>query len=163
MTGKDQWKFLDGASTIPSCTVYGNIILVPSNGLAALQGRPDGNSHTQLWQDNKLGPGTASPTLSGNLFYVVNKANVLTCAKVQTGEIVWRMRLKGPISSSPITTSTHLFIFNEEGLGQIILLGEKEGQLANSIALNETILCTPAIAEESLFVRSDNSLWRLSE
>ena len=75
-TGKDQWLYEDGASTIPSSTVKGSAILVPSNGLTALQARPDGKSHTQLWRDNKLGPGTGSPTISGDQFYVINKANV---------------------------------------------------------------------------------------
>ena len=64
--------------------------------MTALQARPDGKSHTQLWQDNKLGPGTGSPSISGYNFYVINKANVLTCAEIKTGKIIWRMRLKGP-------------------------------------------------------------------
>ena len=163
VSGEDQWTFQQGASTIPSSTVNGDIILVPSNGLTALQSRPDGKSHTQLWQDNKLGPGTASPTISGNKFYVINKANVLTCAQVDSGEIIWRMRLKGPMSGSPITTSKHLFVFNEDGLGQFIRLGEKEGEEVATVQLEETILCTPGVAKGSLYVRSDKSLWKLSD
>jgi outer membrane protein assembly factor BamB len=163
LSGEDQWTFQQGASTIPSSTVNGDIILVPSNGLTALQSRPDGKSHTQLWQDNKLGPGTASPTISGDKFYVINKANVLTCAQVDSGEIIWRMRLKGPMSGSPITTSEHLFVFNEDGLGQFIRLGEKEGEEVATVQLEETILCTPAAAKGSLYVRSDKSLWKISD
>ena len=59
----------------------GNSILVPSNGLTALQVRPDGKSHTQLWRDNKLGPGTGSPTISGDQFHVINKANAFLPAR----------------------------------------------------------------------------------
>lgn len=162
-TGKDQWLYEDGASTIPSSTVSGNTILVPSNGLTALQARGDGKSHTQLWRDNKLGPGTASPTLSGDKFFVLNKANVLTCAETKSGKIIWRMRMKGPMSGSPVTTKDHLFVFNEEGLGQVVQLGGEEGKVIRSIELDETILCTPAVSEGALFVRSDNTLWKLSD
>jgi outer membrane protein assembly factor BamB len=162
-TGKDQWIYEDGAATIPSTTISGNTILVPSNGLTALQARDDGKSHTQLWRDNKLGPGTGSPTISGNNFYVVNKANVLTCAETKSGKIIWRMRLKGPMSGSPVSTGKHLFIFNEEGLGQVIELGKDEGKTVASIDLEETILCTPAVSQGALYIRSDSLLWKLAD
>ena len=162
-TGKDQWLYEDGASTIPSSTVKGSAILVPSNGLTALQARPDGKSHTQLWRDNKLGPGTGSPTISGDQFYVINKANVLTCAEIKTGEILWRMRLKGPFSGSPVATQKHLFVFNEAGMGQVVRLGGDEGKIVHSIDLEETILCTPAVSRGAMYVRSDSTLWKLSD
>ena len=162
-TGKDQWLYEDGASTIPSSTVKGSAILVPSNGLTALQARPDGKSHTQLWRDNKLGPGTGSPTISGDQFYVINKANVLTCAEIKTGEILWRMRLKGPFSGSPVATQKHLFVFNEAGMGQVVRLGGDEGKIVQSIDLEETILCTPAVSRGAMYVRSDSTLWKLSD
>ena len=162
-TGKDQWLYEDGASTIPSSTVKGSAILVPSNGLTALQARPDGKSHTQLWRDNKLGPGTGSPTISGDQFYVINKANVLTCAEIKTGEILWRMRLKGPFSGSPVASQKHLFVFNEAGMGQVVRLGGDEGKIVHSIDLEETILCTPAVSRGAMYVRSDGTLWKLSD
>jgi len=162
-TGKDQWKYEDGAATIPSNTVLGSTILVPSNGLTALQARADGKSHTQLWRDNKLGPGTGSPTISGDNLYVINKANVLTCAKIKSGEILWRMRLKGPFSGSPVATKEHLFVFNETGLGQVVSLGGDEGKTVSSIDLKGTILCTPAVSKGAMYLRSDSTLWKLSD
>ena len=162
-TGEEYWSFEEGASTIPSSTPIGEILLVPSNGMTALKGRIDQKSHTQLWQDNKLGPGTGSPTVSGDYFLVINKANVLTCAQITTGEILWRMRIKGPSSGSPVATSSHLYFFNEDGLGQVIKINQSEGKLVSSVDLEETILCTPAISENALFIRSDRHLWRLSE
>jgi outer membrane protein assembly factor BamB len=162
-TGKDQWSYDDGAATIPSSTVTGMTILVPSNGLTAIKARSDGHSHTQIWRDNKLGPGTGSPTISGDRLYVINKANVLTCAEIKSGEILWRIRLKGPVSSSPVATKEHLFVFNEEGLGQVVELGKDEGKTVRSIDLKETILCTPAVSRGALYVRSDSTLWKLSD
>jgi outer membrane protein assembly factor BamB len=161
-TGNEFWNYEDGASTIPSSTPIGQILLVPSKGLTALKVRPDQRSHTQLWRDNKLGPGTGSPSISNDRFFVINKANVLTCAKIETGEILWRMRVKGPASGSPVTSSSHLYFFNEDGLGQIIKIDGHEGKLVSSLDLEETILCTPALSEKALFVRSDNHLWKLA-
>ena len=160
--GNELWNYQEGASTIPSSTVSGEIILVPSNGLTAVKGINQLNSHTQLWRDNKLGPGTGSPAISGRNIYVINKANVLSAADINTGEILWRMRIKGPISGSPITTDSHLFVFNEEGLGQIIKLEKEGGETVHTIDLAQTILCTPAVSDNSVFIRSDKNLWKLS-
>ena len=72
------------------------------------------------------------------------------------------MRIKGPISGSPITTDSHLFVFNEEGLGQIIKLEKEGGETVHTIDLAQTILCTPAVSDNSVFIRSDKNLWKLS-
>ena len=47
-------------------------------------------------------------------------------------------------------------------LGQIIKIDGNEGKLVSSLDLEETILCTPALSEKALFVRSDNHLWKLA-
>ena len=92
--------------------------------MTALKIHRDRGKTEQLWNDNKLGPGTGSPAISKDRFLVINKANVLTCARIETGEILWRMRIKGPSSGSPIATDSHLYFFNEEGLGQVIKIND---------------------------------------
>ena len=160
-TGKERWSYGEGASTIPSTTVSGENLFVPSNGLTALRPREDGRSHTQLWRENKLSPGTASPVVSGKRIYVLNNANVFTSANPTTGELGWRLRLTGPFSGSPVATKTHAYVFSEKGLGQVIDLTGKEGKIVSKIDLKETILCTPAISGNAIYVRSDAHLWKL--
>lgn len=159
-TGKKLWDYPDGASTIPSTTVMGRNLFVPSNGLTALRSRDDDRGHTQLWRQNKLGPGTASPVVSNGKLYVVNNANVMTCADPANGEILWRLRLKGPVSGSPVATNTHAYLFSEKGLGQVIDLTGKEGKVVSTIELDETILATPAISGNAIYLRSDAHLWK---
>ena len=159
-TGKDRWNYAEGASTIPSTTVMGDSLFIPSNGLTAVKSREDGRSHTQLWRANKLAPGTASPVISGNRIYVLNKANVLTSANPSNGELGWRLRLKGPFSGSPVANKTHFYVFSENGLGQVVDLTGDEGKVVSTIDLKETILCTPAISGNAIYLRSDAHLWK---
>ena len=163
LTGESLWDFSGGASTIPSSAICANnSILVPSNGLTAFN-EPMQNEATALkWKNNKLAPGTGSPSVSGNRLFVVNKANVLTCASIENGEIIWRLRLEGPVSASPICTDEHVFVFSENGLCQVVEIGEKEGKIVKTLALEDTILCTPAAHNGSIYVRSDKNLWKLS-
>ena len=166
VNGEFMWQYKDGASTIPSSAISfeNKTLLVPSNGLTALRTPEYGKKPEQLWRNNKLAPGTGSPAISGNQVFVINRANVLTSASIKTGEINWRLRIKGPISGSPIVTSHLLFIFSEEGLCQIIDIKEdSEAKVLKEIDLKETILCTPAADKGSIFVRSDKTLWKLSK
>lgn len=163
-TGEEIWSFDKGASTIPSSAWSDQgLILIPSDGITALKIPTDGDHPDQIWKDNKLKPGTGSPAVIDQKVYVVNSANVLTCASIKKGEILWRLRLKGPFSSSPVVTSDHLFIFSEYGLGQIIRLGGSTGEVIDTIDLEDTILCTPALGKDGVFVRSDKMLWKLSD
>jgi outer membrane protein assembly factor BamB len=161
-SGEEIWSFDGGASTIPSSAwSRQGLVLVPSNGLTALKMNATGERPEKVWTDNKLKPGTGSPTVVQDKVYVVNGANVLSCAEITSGKILWRLRLKGPVSSSPVANSDRLFIFSETGLGQVVGLGKSEGKVIGTVDLEDTILCTPALASDGLFVRSDKKLWKL--
>ena len=59
-------------------------------------------------------------------------------------------------------TNQTLFIFNEEGICQVIDISLKsEAKVLKEIDLKDTILCTPAADQGSLFVRSDSKLWKI--
>ena len=161
-SGEEIWSFDGGASTIPSSAwSQQGLVLVPSNGLTALKMNATGERPEKVWTDNKLKPGTGSPTVVKDKVYVVNGANVLSCAEITSGKILWRLRLKGPVSSSPVANSDRLFLFSETGLGQVVGLGKSEGKVIGTVDLEDTILCTPALASDGLFVRSDKKLWKL--
>ena len=161
-TGRTAWSYKGGASTIPSSTRMGSMLLIPSNGLTAVKPREDGRSFTQLWRVTKLRPATASPTIANGRIFNVNGAGVITCANPGDGSTLWQLRLKGPFSGSPVAAGKHLYYFNESGHGQIVDASGKEGKVVSKIDLGETILCTPAISNGALFIRSDGHLWKLN-
>lgn len=164
-TGKTHWEFGNGASTIPSSVVTSDSLLVPSNGLTALRlGDADAESSPEvLWNDNRLGPGTASPIAVDGKVFVVNRAGVLQAADVTTGSILWRLRLKGPFSATPVAAGKHLIFFNEKGEAQVVDISGPEGEIVGESTVGETILGTPAIAGNELFVRSDEHLWKIAK
>ncbi len=160
-SGEVVWSYDQGADTISSLAVSDNTIYVPSHGLTALQPIKGKRVPKLLWQENRLSPATASPLVDRGRAYIVNSAGVLNCAQTGTGKVLWRLRLQGPFSSSPVAAGGYLYFFNEMGLGQAVRTGEK-GELAAEIDLGETILCTPAIANGALYVRSDHHLWKIA-
>jgi outer membrane protein assembly factor BamB len=166
-TGETLWKFGDGASTIPSSVVTTDSLLVPSNGLTALRLgeklNDDEGAPEVLWNDRKLGPGTSSPIVVNGKVFVVNRAGVLQAADVNTGSLLWRLRLKGPFSATPVAAGKHLIFFNEKGDAQVVDISGAEGEIVGENTVGETILSTPAIADNEMFVRSDGHLWKIAK
>lgn len=166
-SGETLWKFGNGASTIPSSIVVADSLLVPSNGLTALRLAEklpdDAKSPEVLWSDRKLGPGTSSPIAVNGKVYVINRAGVLQAADVNTGSVLWKLRLKGPFSATPVAAGMHLIFFNEDGGAQVVDISGAEGEIVGENTVGETILSTPAIADNEMFVRSDGHLWKIAK
>ena len=162
-TGSALWNFSRGASTIPSGAAAGDTLIVPSRGLTALQPSAKGGEPAAVWNQKTQKPATASPLITGDRFYFINSAGVLTAADRKTGDRLWRIRVKGPFSGSPVACQNkHLYLFNEKGLGQVVDLSGKEGKVVSEFELGETILGTASIAHNALYVRSDQTLWKFS-
>ncbi|MFQ5730930.1 MAG: PQQ-binding-like beta-propeller repeat protein [Planctomycetaceae bacterium] len=161
-TGKELWNYGDGASTIPSSTVSGGVVYVPSHGITALRPRPESSAPELLWQEGSLSPSVASPLVYKGKVYTMNRAGVLNAADAKTGKLVWRLRLKGPLSSTPLAADDRLYFFNEKGGAMIVDVSGVKGKIASSTDLGETILCTPAISGGAVYVRSDGHLWKFA-
>jgi outer membrane protein assembly factor BamB len=162
-TGKPLWTYAETCSTIPSSTVQGDLVFVPSHGVAALRHVPGSQAPEKLWQENKLDPGTSSPVAYGDKLFVISRAGVLKAANLKTGEIAYQLRLKGSFSGTPVIADGKLLVFNEDGEGLVVELGEKEGKIIGGGKLEGPILCTPAVANGAIYVRSDAHLWKIGK
>ena len=162
MTGKEVWSYQGGASTIPSSVISANIIYAVSNGITALKPLPDSTAPEMLWQNAKIGPGTASPLVYREKLYTIKKAGVLVCADVTDGKLQWQLRLEGPFSGTPVAAGGHLFFVSEKGTAQAVDVTGQKGKIVSKHKLDETILCSPAFADGALYVRSDKHLWKIA-
>jgi outer membrane protein assembly factor BamB len=162
MTGEVVWKYSDGASTIPSSVVNDGILFAVSRGVTALKPPTDSASIEQLWRQPKLAPGTGSIIAYRGRIYSINGAGILTSADPKTGDVKWQLRVPGPYSGSPVAAGGHLFVFNEEGKGHCVKLGDEAGEIVATGELGEEFMCTPAISNGAIYVRSDKTLWKIA-
>jgi outer membrane protein assembly factor BamB len=160
-TGSELWEYRDGASTIPSSAMSDGILYVPSFGVTALQ--CDGGNVTKLWRNEQSRPKTSSPVAHGGRVYFP-EGGILTALRADNGERLWKIRVQGDFSASPVIAHARLYLFNEAGTGFIIPLkdGTDEPTVSGQIDLGESVLCTPAISGGALYVRSDGHLWKLA-
>ncbi|MCA9131012.1 MAG: PQQ-binding-like beta-propeller repeat protein [Planctomycetales bacterium] len=161
-SGQIVWEYAQRCASQPSTASNGSVTFVPSDGLVALRDNGTSPEPEVLWKNNKLAPSTPSPLLRGDRLYVVNKS-VLKCGNAIDGELLWQMRLDGTnFTSSPVAAGNYIYVFEESGKATVVEDGGSEGRIVGGGNLNETILCTPAIANNALFVRSDQHLFKIS-
>lgn len=160
-TGAILSSYQDGAATIPSSVLIGTTLLSPSHGLTALDVAAQQEEMPMLWRSRALSPATASPIVIDNAVFVVNNAGVLTRGNLDGGRREWQLRLKGPFSASAVGFGSILYWVNEAGLLQVVDVSTEEGTIVSTLDLGQTILGTPSIANGALFVRSDQTLWKI--
>jgi len=160
-SGKEFWTFGDGASTVPSATVVGDMVFIPSHGITVLKLSKNRQSYEVAWQKTNLRPSTPSPLVFEGSVYTIG-STAMSCADAETGKRIWQLRLKGPFSSTPVAANGHIYAFNEKGVAYVIQPSRKGGKIVSQLDMAQTILCTPAIADGGLFVRSDKNLWKLA-
>lgn len=161
-TGKKVWSYAGRCSTIPSAALSDQAIYVPSDGVVALKANPSKGVADVLWKSNRLPISTASPLSYRGMVLAISGPGILKSANAKTGDVIWQVRLKGPFSSSPVAADGKIFCFNEDGHSFVVDVTGAEGKIVGESDLNETVLCTPAIADNAIFVRSDGHLWKIA-
>ena len=71
------------------------------------------------------------------------------------------MRLNGKFSGSPVISGTTVCAASEEGNLKLVDTTAPEGSITTDLKLGGIILCTPAISNGSIYVRSDQHLWKI--
>ena len=112
------------------------------------------------WESARVRAGSASPIAHNNEVYAIG-SSILTCADGETGDVKWKLRLKGDFWSTPVLTKDYLYCISLDGVAQVVKLGEK-GELAATSEFGETIQGSPAVANNAMFVRSDKHLWKIA-
>ncbi len=116
LTGKKLWE-IKGSTTecVTSIVADGQLVFTsggyPRNHVAAI--RADGSGKV-VWE-NGLRVYVPSMLVHAGHLYAVQDAGTAVCWKCDTGKEVWKGRLRGTFSASPVLVGDHLFATNEAG------------------------------------------------
>jgi len=128
--------------------------------------RPGGSgevtaSHVD-WQIDRGIPETPSLVTHQGLVYSVSDDGIGLCIDGESGEVVWRSRLGGNYSASPVLVDDRIYFCSEEGVTTVIRAGREFEKLASN-DLQEATLASPAIADGAIFIRTADALYRIQE
>ena len=108
-------------------------------------------------------PSRSSPLLVDDLLFVVNHDGIATCLDAKTGEMVWKNRLKGDYSASLLQARGRIYFFNEASSCTIVRAARKYEILGTNSLDGERLMATPAAAGNSLYVRTEEHLYRIEK
>ena len=112
------------------------------------------------WREKKNVPSKPSIIVHEDLVYLVDDAGIVSCLEAKTGTEVWRERIPGNYSASPLLAAGHLYFFSEAG--QVTVL--EPGRTFKKIAENkfETgFMASPAVSGKALYLRTRTHLYRV--
>ena len=169
-TGKELWRIEDRSSHSP-CTrpVVGHgMAFIPSGhgkaGMLAVKLGGSGvlDESSLAWQVTKTYPNKPSVTLVDDMLFVVNDLGIAACVDAMNGQAIWTHRLGGNFSSSPIVSGGRVYVGNEEGKFYVFAASREFKLLAES-QFSEGFMASPAISDQSLYVRSRTHLYRIDK
>ncbi|MEM9659491.1 MAG: PQQ-binding-like beta-propeller repeat protein, partial [Planctomycetota bacterium] len=113
------------------------------------------------WSESKGMPQRCSPLLVDELLYVVNRDGVASCFEAKSGQLVWKERLNGKYSASPIYAGHRIYLFNEDATTMVLRPGRKLELVATNALAEQSLFATPAVDGNAFIVRTENYLYRI--
>lgn len=141
-SGEKVWchEGLEGNSVPSPCPAGGRIIVgarIPEFGSAADAAKSNlsiavGKSAEVSWRASSAVCDYASPVVDGNQVYFLNKVGVLSCVDTDSGEEIYRERLRAECWATPIVADNGIFFFARDGSVRVV----KRGREFDVIATN---------------------------
>lgn len=112
------------------------------------------------WKMKRNVPTRSSPLLVGDLIYMVDDGGIASCIEANSGREVWRHRLPGNYSASPLYADAKIYCFSEDGHITVIQPGREYKQVVEC-DLDDGFMASAAVAGRALYVRSKTNLYRI--
>jgi outer membrane protein assembly factor BamB len=91
--------------------------------------------------------------------YSVTEQGIIHCYNAKTGEIVWRNRIGGKHSASPIFADGRIYFLAEaDGESTVIEPGDKFKELAKN-TLGELCKASMAVSGKNIIIRGEHNLY----
>jgi outer membrane protein assembly factor BamB len=172
-TGELYWEIpLDSNFASSSPTAVGDVLVAGSSNrespgrlvaiAAGAKGNLAGDSPEGVeWINRKVTPSRSSPLIyDGHVYVLGGRGGIISCLDAKTGELVYRERAPGggAFWGSPYAYGNEIYCPADNGVTYVI----KPGASFEVLRMNKLtgrFWASPAIANGSLFIRSENKLY----
>ena len=168
-TGKLLWHAGEPVKVPVATSVHDGGILYTSRGSRSgpymairMGGRGDVSGTHVLWQVNTGAPYVGSLVHHQGLIFMATEQGIATAVDPATGERVWRQRLGGAFTSSPVAGDGKVYFTNEGG-ETVVVEASPEGKVLARNTLGERVIASPAISDGQIFMRTDEHLVRIGD
>lgn len=167
--GRELWRVrYEGYSVIPKPIFHGGLVFVSTSydrpTLLAIDPTGSGDvtdSHVR-WtvSANAAIPHTPSLVALDGKVAMVSDKGIAACFDVVTGKELWKERIGGNFSASPLLVGSQMHLLSEEGDYTVLDIASQPIKVAQT-KLNERSLASPAVLDGDLILRTDKALYRI--
>ncbi len=153
-TGELIWE-IDGATTecVTTAVTDGTHVFTsggyPKNHVSAVAA--DGTGRV-VWENPTRAYVPSLLAKDGHLFLALD-AGIASCVRCDSGEEVWKSRLGGTFSSSPVMVGDLIYATNEEGVTHIFKANPQKFEKVGENKLGQSVFATPAICGGMIYMR----------
>ena len=102
-------------------------------------------------------PYVPTPIASGQQLFLWGDNGIVTCVKLPGGQVAWKKRIGGNVSSSPVIAGDKLVGISEDGTLTVLAASDQFANLG-SISLGDTCRATPYLAEDYMLLRTNSKM-----
>ena len=159
---KNRDGFVDMAEWAPVYTELGaapgrNVIL----GIAPGTGKGDLTPTQIKWETTRGLPYVASPLAYRGRVYLIKAGGFISCLDLTTGKAHYeseRLGVPGEYYATPVAVGEHIVVCAQRGTAFVIRAGDTLEILSRN-ELGEALSATPAVVENTLYLRGEKHLW----
>lgn len=168
-TGETIWDVrYEGYSVVPKPVYHRGLVFISTSfdNSKMLAIRPTGKgivTETHVaWQLDRNVPKTPSMIAHDGLVYSISDDGIATCVEAESGELVYRKRIGGNYSASPLLAGDKLYFTSEEGVTTVVRAGQDFEEVGSN-ALEERTLASLAVLGDSILLRTATALYRIQD
>ncbi|MCA9051682.1 MAG: PQQ-binding-like beta-propeller repeat protein [Planctomycetaceae bacterium] len=167
--GREIWKAHYGKlgfSTVPRPVVQNDVVFISTSYLqprmvaVSYTGVGDVTETHVRWMSDKQAPRKPSMIAVSDRLYAVSDNGIATCLKAEDGEELWKARLTGDFSASPLYAEGRIYFFGQNGTTTVLADSAELQELARN-QLDDGFMASPAVADRALFLRTEKALYRI--
>lgn len=153
-----------GEGVVPS-VVLGDGVVYNATGFTRttiratkLGGKGDVTKTHVLWNQTTGAPTMSSFVLAKGYLFAVKEDGMAVCLDQKTGQVVWKQRLRGQFSPSPIFADGKIYFLSEQGEATVIEPGPQYKPIAVN-RVEEECQASFAVSGGQIFLRTGKALY----
>ncbi len=153
--GKPLWTTPGTTNATCGTMVWDGDIVIASGGYPKAETiavKADGSGKV-LWRNSKKCYEQSMLTHQGYV-YALDDGGVLFCWQISDGAEMWKQRLSGPVSASPVLVSGNIFWANERGMCYVFKPNPQRYEAVSENQLGDEGFASPAVVRNQMFVRT---------
>jgi outer membrane protein assembly factor BamB len=153
-TGKQLWSVPGTTAATCGTAVWDGDIVIASGGYPKSETvaiRADGKGEV-VWRNAQKCYEQSLLAYDGYVYGLTDNG-VLFCWRVSDGQEMWKQRLQGPVSASPVLAGGHIYWANERGTMYVFKPNPMQAEIVAENKLGDESFASPAVSGGRLFLR----------